>query len=52
MVRRRFYPLGNSMGIIIPKMIMDMLKINPVLHDLDMEIDGDRIILKKLKRED
>jgi antitoxin component of MazEF toxin-antitoxin module len=52
MIRRKFRQIGNSWGIILPRMILESLKINPVLHDLDLEIENDRIILKKLKRED
>ena len=52
MFRRKFQKIGSSLGIIIPQMVMKSLKINPVLHDLDMEIDGEYIKLKKIKRED
>jgi antitoxin component of MazEF toxin-antitoxin module len=52
MIRRKFRQIGNSWGIILPRMILESLKINPVLYDLDLEIENDRIILKKLKRED
>ncbi len=51
-MRRKFQTLGNSWGIIMPRMVLDILKINPVLHDLDMEVENDRIVLKKIKKED
>jgi len=44
--------MGNSWGIILPKIILESLKINPVLHDIGLEIEPDCIKLKKLKRED
>ncbi len=50
-MRRKFQPVGNSLGVIIPKMILKVLKINPILHDLDMEVENNRIILTKIEKE-
>ncbi len=51
MMKKRIIPIGgNSWGIILPKAILEALGINPMLHELSLEIEPDGIKLKKVKR--
>ena len=39
--------IGNSWGLIIPKAILDLLKINPVLDEIEFRVIDDEIRIKK-----
>ena len=50
MVRRRLQPIGSSYGIIIPKLYLEEMGVNPVLHDVDIEVQDKKLIVKKLDK--
>ncbi len=51
MVRRNLTPIGNSYGVIIPKLYLEEMGINPVLHDVDIEVKDKVLIVKKLDKQ-
>ncbi len=51
MLKKKFVAVGNSWSIIVPKNILDALGINPVLDNMSLELENNRIVLKKLPRE-
>ncbi len=51
MVRRNLTQIGNSYGIIIPKLYMEEMGINPVLHDVDIEVKDKVLMVKKIDKE-
>jgi antitoxin component of MazEF toxin-antitoxin module len=51
MLEKKFVQIGASWSIIIPKSVLAVLNINPVLDKVSVEIEPDGIKLKKLKRE-
>ncbi len=48
MIKKKFTPIGNSWGIIIPKAILEGLSINPVLDEVALKIDNNTIKIEKL----
>lgn len=41
MIKKTLTAIGNSWGVIIPKIYLEELGINPLLHDVNLEIiDG------------
>ena len=46
---RKFTRIGNSWGVIIPKSLLEVLKINPVLDKIDFEIEGETLKITKAK---
>ena len=51
MLEKKFVQIGTSWGLIIPKSVLAVLNINPVLDKVSFEIEPDGLKLKKLKRE-
>ncbi len=51
MVRRKLQTIGTSYGIIIPKLYLEEMGINPVLHDVDIEVKDKILTVKKLDKE-
>jgi len=49
MLERKITQVGNSWGIIIPKSILDMLDINPVLDKVELYIENNEIRIRKVK---
>ena len=52
MIKKKFTPIGNSWGIIIPKAIIEGLSINPVMDEVALKIDNNRVIIEKLPKHD
>ena len=50
MVRKSLRPIGGSYGIIIPKIYLEEMGINPILHDVDIEVQDKKLIVKKLDK--
>jgi antitoxin component of MazEF toxin-antitoxin module len=48
-VIKNFFKIGNSWGIFIPKPLLEILKINPDLDKIDLQIEN---YVLKLKRGD
>lgn len=51
MVRQNLTPIGGSYGVIIPKLYLEEMGINPVLHDVDIEVKDKVLIVKKLDKQ-
>ena len=51
MVRKSLRPIGGSYGVIIPKLYLEEMGINPVLHDVDIEVKDKVLIVKKLAKQ-
>lgn len=50
MIEKRLRNIGNSWGIILPKLILDGLGINPVLDKVELYIENDEIRIRKIKK--
>ena len=48
---KKLRPIGNSWGIIIPKNILEILGINPVLDEIDIDIIDKVLMIKKSKEQ-
>ena len=46
---KKLSQIGNSYGIIIPKAILDLLKINPIRDKIDFIVREEEIIIRKWK---
>jgi len=50
MLIRSLTAIGNSYGIIIPKIILEQMGINPVLDDVELEIRDKVLHVKKAEK--
>ena len=50
-MRKRLITIGSSLGIIIDKPILDLLKITPET-EIDIETDGQNLVLKPVRTAD
>ena len=49
---KKLRQIGNSWGIIIPKNILEMMNINPVLDYIEVELDNKTYKIKKAEKEE
>ncbi len=49
-LEKKFAANGNSWSIVIPKSVLAVLNINPVLDKVSLEIEPDGLKIKKLPR--
>lgn len=52
MIHKKLHEIGNSWGVVIPKAILEGLRINPVLDEVSLHIENDSIVIKKYKKEE
>ena len=52
MIIKKLSNIGNSWGLIIPKVLLEALNINPVRDEVSIEIESDGIKIKKVKKSD
>ena len=52
MVQKHLRTIGNSYGIIIPKLYLEEMGINPILHDVDIEVKDKVLHVKKVDKKD
>lgn len=52
MIHKKLREIGNSWGVVIPKAILEGLRINPVLDEVSLHIENDSIVIKKYKKEE
>lgn len=52
MIHKKLRKIGNSWGVVIPKAILEGLRINPVLDEVSLHIENDSIVIKKYKKEE
>jgi hypothetical protein len=50
-MHKRFVTSGNSWALIIPKPLLELLKINPVLDEVELIVEGEELRIKKYKGE-
>lgn len=50
MVRRNLTNIGNSYGIIIPKLYLEEMGVNPLLHDVEIEVKDKVLLVKKVEK--
>ena len=50
-MHKKLRSLGTSWGIIIPKAILELLKINPVLDEVELIVENDELKIRKYKSE-
>ena len=48
---KKLHQIGNSWGIIIPKNILEMMGINPVLDKVDFDLNNKVLMIKKAKED-
>ena len=51
MIHKKLRQSGNSWALVIPKVILEAMNINPVLNEICIEIEGDAIKLRKYREE-
>lgn len=51
MILKKLRNIGNSWGVIIPKAILDGLRINPVLDEIELYIENNEIRIRKVKKD-
>lgn len=49
---KKLIQIGNSWGIIIPKALLDILKINPTKDKIDISIENETLKITKAQKED
>ena len=49
---KKLTQIGTSWGVIIPKNILEMMKINPVLDEIEVELDNKVFKIKKAEKQD
>ncbi len=47
---KKLRQIGNSWGMVFPKAILDLLKINPILDEIEFRVIDDEIRIKKHKK--
>lgn len=50
-MHKRLRQLGTSWGIILPKPILELLNINPVLDEVELVVENNELKIKKYKPE-
>jgi len=50
-MHKKLVPNGNSFALILPKTLIELMKINPVLDEIEITVMGDEIRIKKYKPE-
>ena len=48
-MHKRLVPNGNSYALILPKTLIELLKINPVIDEVEITVVEDEIRIKKYK---
>ena len=48
---KKIVQIGNSWGVIIPKALWDMMKINPVTDRIELTYENNRLIITKVPNE-
>ena len=50
-MNKKLRQMGSSWGIIIPKALIEIMKMNPVLDEIEIIVEKDEIRLRKYKGE-
>lgn len=49
-IKKNLRQIGNSYGVILPKLILEMVNINPVLDEVELYIENNEIRIRKVKK--
>lgn len=49
MIEKKMVQIGNSWGVVVPKAILDGLRINPVMDKVEIYIENNEIRIKKIQ---
>lgn len=52
MIEKKIFQVGNSWVVTLPRTILDLLNINPVIDKVEMYIEDNEIRIRKLKKQD
>ncbi|MBR1425487.1 hypothetical protein IJ579_07995 [bacterium] len=50
-MERKFFRTGNGWSLFVPKVVIELLKIDPEKDSIEMQIENDILKIKKVKRE-
>lgn len=50
MIEKKMVQVGNSWGIVIPKALIEGLRINPVLDKVQVYVQDNEIRIKKIEK--
>ena len=50
-MQRKFFRTGNGWSLVIPKVIIELLKIDPEKDTIEMQIENDVLKIKKKEKE-
>lgn len=50
-MHKKLRQMGCSWGLIIPKAILELINVNPVLDEVDLKVVDDKIIITKFKED-
>ena len=50
-MERKFFRTGNVLSLFIPKVIIELLKIDPEKDTIEMQIENDVLKIKKKEKE-
>ncbi len=50
-MHKKLSQIGSSWGIILPKVLIELIKVNPVKDEIEITVVGDEIRIKKYKEE-
>ena len=50
-IKKNLRQIGNSYGVILPKLILEMANINPVLDEVELYIENNEIRIRKIKKD-
>ena len=50
-MERKLYRTGNGWSLFIPKVIVELLKINPETDTIEMQIENDVLKIKKVLKQ-
>jgi len=51
-MQRKFFRTGNGWSLFIPKVIIELLKIDPENDNIEMQIENDVLKIKKVSSEE
>ncbi len=50
-MHKKLRSMGSSWGLVIPLSILELLKVNPVLDEVELIVEKDILTIKKYKKE-
>ncbi len=50
MIEKKLRNIGNSWGVIIPKAILDGLRINPVMDKVEIYLENNEVRIRKVEK--